>query len=278
MKIKTILVTGHAGFIGSSLTARLLADGLKVIGVDNFNDYYDQKQKEENVDKFKKNKLFTEYRIDITDYENLKKILKKEKVELVIHLAARAGVRPSIENPKLYYRVNVKGTENLLKLCKRFKVSRFIFASSSSVYGEQEKIPFAEADNLNGLQVSPYAKTKKEAEELCLKYSQQFKIQMTVLRFFTVYGPKGRPDMAPFIFTKNILHNQPITRFGDGSSSRDYTYIDDIVEGIIKAIKIPFKFEIINLGNNQPVKLNQFIKTIEDLTNKTFKIIYYKKK
>ena len=270
--MKTVLVTGHAGFIGSHLTAKLLKKSFKVIGVDNFNAYYDPKRKEKNVKEFKKNRNFKEYKVDITDFEKLKKVFKENKIDLIVHLAARAGVRPSIKNPELYKKVNVKGTENLLKIAKEFKINQFVYASSSSVYGEQEKIPFSETDPVKN-QVSPYAKTKKQAEELCLKYAKEYGIKMTVLRFFTVYGPAGRPDMAPYIFTRKMLKNETITKFGEGDSSRDYTYIDDIVQGIIKAIEKPFEFEIINLGNNQPVKLNDFIKTLERLIDKKAKII-----
>ncbi len=270
--MRKVLVTGQAGFIGSSLTKRLLSQGYRVIGVDNFNDYYDPEQKQKNVAEFKANENYQECRVDITDNQALAKVFVDNQIEVVVHLAARAGVRPSIKQPKLYYRVNVVGTKNLLELAVKHKVKQFIQASSSSVYGEQEKVPFSENDKLDK-PVSPYAETKLEAEKLCQEYAKKTGMMITVLRFFTVYGPKGRPDMVPYLFTEKVLKNKPITRFGDGSTSRDYTYIDDIVEGILLAIEKPFKFEIINLGNNKPVKLSQFIKTIEDLTNKTFKII-----
>ncbi len=274
--MKRVLVTGHAGFIGSHLSKRLLSLGYKVVGVDNYNDYYNPKTKLKNIAEFKNRDGFKEYKLDITDKEKLEKVFKKifeeEKIQVVVHLAARAGVRPSIEKPKLYQRVNVEGTKNLLELAVKSKVKQFVYASSSSVYGNQEKIPFLETDKLDK-PVSPYAETKLKAEKLCQEYAQKSGMLMTVLRFFTVYGPKGRPDMAPFLFTKKILENKSITRFGDGSTSRDYTYIDDIVEGIVQAIEKPFKFEVINLGNNQPVKLSQFIESIEDLTNKKAKII-----
>ena len=270
--MKKVLVTGHAGFIGSNLTQRLLSMGYRVVGVDNYNDYYDPKIKRGNVKEFKNHENFTEHRIDITDKKALVKVFEDNQIEVIIHIAARAGVRPSIENPELYEKVNVSGTKNLLDLAVKHKVKQFVFASSSSVYGEQEKIPFSESDKLDR-PVSPYAETKLKAENLCQDYANKHGLLMTVLRFFTVYGPKGRPDMAPYLFTKKVLENTPITRFGDGSTSRDYTYIDDIVEGIVKSIEKPFEFEIINLGNNQPVKLSQFIEIIEDLTNKKAKII-----
>ncbi|MEK7623017.1 MAG: GDP-mannose 4,6-dehydratase [Patescibacteria group bacterium] len=270
MNNQTVLVTGNAGFIGSNLTKKLLALGYRVIGVDNFNDYYNPLIKERNIAEFKKN--FKQYCLDILDKEKLKLIFDNEKPKIIIHLAARAGVRPSLLNPELYYQVNVEGTKNLLKLAKKFAVKQFIFASSSSVYGNQTKVPFSETDKL-GKPVSPYAETKLKGEELCRQLSQATNISTTCLRFFTVYGPSGRPDMAPYLFTRAILNNQPIIRYGDGSTERDYTFIDDIVSGIIAAMQKQLKYEIINLGNNQPVKLNTFIKLIETIIGKTAKII-----
>lgn len=261
-------MTGNAGFIGSNLTKRLLKLGNKVVGIDNFNDYYDPKRKEENIAEFKLNPNFTQERVDILNKEKLELIFSQNKPEIIIHLAARAGVRPSLKNPKLYWQVNVVGTKNLLDLAKKYSVKQFIQASSSSVYGNQTKIPFSETDKL-AKPVSPYAETKLKAEALCREYS----FPITVLRFFTVYGPKGRPDMAPYLFTKRVLEGKTITRFGDGSTSRDYTYIEDIVEGIIKAIDHPLAYEIINLGNNQPVKLNDFISVVEKITKKKAKIM-----
>lgn len=270
MNNQTVLVTGNAGFIGSNLTKKLLALGYRVIGVDNFNDYYNPLIKERNIAEFKKN--FKQYCLDILDKEKLKLIFDNEKPKIIIHLAARAGVRPSLLNPELYYQVNVEGTKNLLKLAKKFAVKQFIFASSSSVYGNQTKVPFSETDKL-GKPVSPYAETKLKGEELCRQLSQATNISTTCLRFFTVYGPSGRPDMAPYLFTRAILNNQPIIRYGDGSTERDYTFIDDIVSGIIAAMQKQLKYEIFNLGNNQPVKLNTFIKLIETIIGKTAKII-----
>lgn len=263
--MKKVLVTGHAGFIGSSLVEKLLNLGYSVVGLDNFNDYYDPKQKERNVRPFSQNKNYREYKLDILDKDKLEKVFKKSQFEVIVHLAARAGVRPSILNPDLYEQVNVVGTKNILEMAVKYKVKQLVMASSSSVYGNQAKIPFSENDQLDK-PVSPYAETKLKAEELCQENAEEHGLMVTVLRFFTVYGPKGRPDMAPYLFTKKILNNQSITRFGDGTSSRDYTYIDDIVRGIVKALEKPFSFEIINLGNNQPVELNQFIETIEELT------------
>ena len=270
--MKKVLLTGHAGFIGSSLAEELLKLGYIVIGVDNYNDYYDPKQKERNTINFKKNKNFSEYRVDITNKKVLSQAFIDNDIDVVVHLAARAGVRPSIENPELYKQVNIEGTKNILDLMQKFNVKQLVFASSSSVYGNQEKIPFSESDVL-GKPVSPYAETKLEGERLCKEVADNHGVLMTLLRFFTVYGPKGRPDMAPYLFTKKILKGESITRFGDGSTERDYTFIDDIVAGVILAIKKPQKFEIINLGNNQPVTLSKFIATIEKITGKKAKIV-----
>jgi len=270
-KVTTVLVTGNAGFIGSHLAQALLEKDYKVIGIDNFNDYYSPKIKEENISGFKDNRNFKQYKINILDVKKLEKVFQDSKIDLIVHLAARAGVRPSLENPELYEKVNVQGTKNLLEITKKFNIKRFIFGSSSSVYGVQEKIPFSEDDILQK-PVSPYAETKLKGEKLCKEYAKKYGIKMTILRFFTVYGPKGRPDMAPYLFTEKILKEDRIIKFGDGSSSRDYTYVDDIVAGIIRAIEKPFKFEIFNLGNSKPVSLNDFIALVEKLTDKKAKI------
>lgn len=266
--LKKILVTGNAGFIGSNLTKKLLQLNYQVAGIDNFNNYYNPQIKEKNIAEFIQLANFQQFRTDILDFPALTQIFKTFQPEIVIHLAARAGVRPSLLNPELYHQVNVDGTENLLKLAKKYPVKQFIFASSSSVYGNQTKIPFSETDKL-AKPVSPYAETKIEGEKLCQRYN----FPITVLRFFTVYGPCGRPDMAPYLFTEAILKGKPITRYGDGSTSRDYTYVDDIISGITAAIDKPLTYEIINLGNNQPITLNKFIETIEALTGKKAKIV-----
>ncbi|MBW2990325.1 GDP-mannose 4,6-dehydratase [Candidatus Woesearchaeota archaeon] len=262
-----ILLTGCAGFIGSHVSEALLERGDSVIGVDNINDYYDVKIKKGNLEILKNHDNFTFYKEDIRNYEDLKKIFEKEKPEKVVHIAARAGVRPSIEQPLLYEEVNVKGTTNLLDLAKEHKVKSFVFASSSSVYGNQEKIPFSETDKVDN-PISPYAATKKSAELLCRKYHDLYNMKITCLRFFTVYGPRGRPDMAPYKFTKLIMEGKPVPRYGNGTTKRDYTYITDIVKGVVSAIDKELEFEIINLGNNKPVVLNDFIKVIEQATGK----------
>lgn len=266
-----ILVTGCAGFIGSHLTNRLLVDGLEVIGIDNFNNYYDPKIKEENLNQAIKFKNFKLYRDDILNFEALSKIFKSERPQKVIHLAARAGVRPSIANPSLYTEVNVLGTVNLLKLSVDFKIKQFIFGSSSSVYGQSKRLPFTENDPCEAI-ISPYGASKRAAEFFVESFYRSFGLKCTILRLFTVYGPRGRPDMAPALFTQAILTGRLLRQFGEGTTSRDYTYIDDIVDGIIRAIDCNFNFEIINLGNNHPVSLNQFIATLETLIGKRAKI------
>ena len=269
--MKKILVTGCAGFIGSHLVDRLLANNHKVIGVDNFNDYYDPKIKKKNLESALRLKSFKLYRWDILDFSLLTKIFKSERLEKVIHLAARAGVRPSIESPLLYGKVNVGGTVNLLKMSVDFKVNQFIFCSSSSVYGESKRLPFTEDDPCENI-ISPYGSSKRAAEFWVESFFHSYGLKSVILRFFTVYGPRGRPDMAPALFAKAILSGKTINQFGDGFSSRDYTYIDDIIDGIVRACYKNFDFEIINLGNNHPVKLSVFVKTLEKIIGKKAKI------
>jgi len=262
-----ILVTGCAGFIGSHVAEALLLRGDTVIGIDNINDYYDPAKKEKNLEILKKHKKFVFYKEDIRNYDNLKRIFIRENPDKVVHLAARAGVRASIQNPLLYQEVNIRGTLNLLELAKNSKAKSFVFASSSSVYGNQEKTPFSE-DNDVSTPISPYAATKRAGELLCYTYHHLYNTSITCLRFFTVYGPRGRPDMAPYKFTKLIIEGKPVPRYGDGTTKRDYTYITDIVKGVIAAIDKELSFEIINLGNNKPVMLNDFIRVIEEATHR----------
>ncbi|MEM4755593.1 MAG: GDP-mannose 4,6-dehydratase [Candidatus Woesearchaeota archaeon] len=266
-KQKTILVTGGAGFIGSHVADALLARNDKVIVVDNFNDYYDPKQKEENVKHNLKNKNYVLYRLDILDFEKLLAVCKKHPIDVIVHLAARAGVRPSIAQPRLYYEVNVLGTLNVLECARTCSIKQVIFASSSSVYGNRKKGPFKETDRVD-TPISPYAATKKAGEELCYVYYHLYGINCTCLRFFTVYGPRGRPDMAPYLFTKAIEEGKPITVYGDGSSKRDYTPIQAVVEGVLAAIDKTLGYEIIHLGNGKPITLNQFIAQIEQRVGK----------
>jgi UDP-glucuronate 4-epimerase len=269
--MKKILVTGCAGFIGSNLVDKLLAENYDVVGIDNFNDYYDPKIKEDNLRSAKNNKNFKLMRGDIVDLKFLQSVFLSEKPERVIHLAARAGVRPSIEDPSVYTEVNVLGTVNLLKLSVDSKIDHFIFGSSSAVYGNSPDVPFSEDDLCQNI-ISPYASSKRSAEFFIETFSKNYGLSCTGLRFFTVYGERGRIDMAPAKFTRALLSGKEITQYGDGSASRDYTYVGDIIEGILKALKYKFSFEIINLGNNHPVALSTFIKILEKVTGKKAKI------
>ncbi len=266
-----ILVTGGAGFIGSHVCEALLEKGISVACIDNFNDYYNPEFKEENISKCLKNRNFKLHRIDITNIEDLRAIFKKNRIEKIVHLAARAGVRSSIEQPLLYENVNVLGTLNMLIMAKEFEAENFVFGSSSSIYGNTKNIPFSESEKTDS-PVSPYAATKKSGELMCHAYSHMYNIPITCLRLFTVYGPRGRPDMAPYKFTELIYKNKELEMFGDGKTKRDYTYIKDIVDGILAAVDKEFKFEIINLGNSKPVELRQFISIIEENLGKRAKI------
>jgi len=263
-----LLVTGAAGFIGSHLCEKLL-EKHKVVGFDNFCDFYDPKIKFDNLKKCLKDDNFILHETDIRDKEQLSEIFSKYDFQTVIHLAAMAGVRPSIEDPQLYTEVNINGTVNLLEECKKHKIRNFIFASSSSVYGNNKKIPFSESDNVD-FPISPYAATKKAGELICHTYHHLEKISVICLRFFTVYGPRQRPDLAIYKFSQKILDNESIPVFGDGSTQRDYTYIDDIIDGIDKSlnyIRSGNHFEIFNLGESQTITLNEMISTIERTLN-----------
>lgn len=261
-----VLVTGGAGFIGSNLCDKLLEQGEEVICVDNFNDYYNPERKRENIKSAQLNPNFKLYEADIRDKNALDHVFK-EDIEVVVHLAARAGVRPSIADPQLYEDVNIRGTLNLLEQARINGVNQFIFGSSSSVYGNAKNVPFSE-DQDTSKPVSPYAATKKAGETLCHTHHHLYGINVTCLRFFTVYGPRGRPDMAPYLFTDAIYKEQPLIMFGDGSARRDYTYIDDIISGILKSLETSLSFEIINLGNSNTVTLKEFISIIERVVGK----------
>jgi UDP-glucuronate 4-epimerase len=262
-----ILVTGGAGFIGSHVCEKLISAGHKVICVDNFNDYYNPQIKENNVSEIRKDRNFILFRNDILKNDLLEYIFLNNSIDLVIHLAARAGVRPSIANARLYEEVNVRGTINLLECCKKFGVRRFVFASSSSVYGGNKKVPFSEEDNVDH-PVSPYAATKKAGELICYTYSHLFDLNIFCYRFFTVYGPRQRPEMAIHKFTGLIQSGKPIDVYGNGMSSRDYTYIDDITDTLTGNIDNMKGYEIFNLGNSRPVKLEELIGLIESVTGK----------
>lgn len=260
-----ILVTGSAGFIGWKVAHKLLEEGHTVIGLDNLNDYYDVRLKEYRLNTLKEHSNFTFYRVDIENINELKEIFKKHKIDAVINEAARAGVRYSIENPYVYFTTNANGVLNLLELCKEFGVNKFIQASTSSLYAGQP-MPFREDLPVN-TPISPYAASKKASEVLCYTYHYLYGIDVSIVRYFTVYGPAGRPDMSIFRFIKWIMEGKPIELFGDGTQTRDFTYIDDIAEGTVKALK-PLGFEIINLGNNNPHKLSEVIELIENFTGK----------
>lgn len=260
-------ITGGAGFIGSTLAEKLLAKDNKIIVLDNFCDYYDPKIKEKNIQPFQNNKNFILYRGDIRDEKNLNKIFENNKIDTIIHLAAMAGVRPSIENPLLYQEVNGMGTQNILESAKKYGVKNLILASSSSVYGNCKETPFRE-DMIVDYAISPYAATKKANEVMAHVYHHLYNMNIMMLRFFTVYGPKQRPDLAINKFTRLMLNNEEIPMFGDGSTSRDYTFVDDIIDGIIRSVNYLKNnknvYEIINLGNNNPVSLKEMITTISN--------------
>jgi UDP-glucuronate 4-epimerase len=257
-----VLVTGGAGFIGSHLIEKLLSENKNIICFDNFNDYYEPKIKLSNIAGCMDNPNFVLIEGDIRDTDSLNSLFKTHNITEVVHLAARAGVRPSLEHPMLYQDVNVKGTINLLEIVRIYGVRNFIFGSSSSVYGINSKVPFNENDKIDK-PVSPYAATKRAAELLCFTYHHLYDIPITCLRFFTVYGPRQRPDMAIHKFTNLIDQGKEITMFGDGKSKRDYTYVADIIDGIVTALYNPFGFEIFNLGDSKTVELQYLISLIE---------------
>jgi nucleoside-diphosphate-sugar epimerase len=270
---KTILVTGCAGFIGWKVSQLLLEMNKHVIGVDNINDYYDPALKQWRLKTLKTFPGFSFYRVDISDYKKLQKIFLENKIDAVINLAARAGVRASVEDPWVYLDTNTKGTLNLLECCKDHKVKKFVLASTSSLYASLD-MPFKETSKTD-TPLAPYSATKKGAEALCHAYHYLYGIDITVLRYFTVYGPAGRPDMSIFKFVKNMDAGKPIPLFGDGTQTRDFTYIDDIADGTIRALK-PVGYEIINLGSDHPVKLNYVIGLLEKHLGKKAKIKRFK--
>lgn len=267
---KTILVTGGAGFIGSHLSKKLIDLGYRVLIVDNFSSYYDPKLKEERIKKLLLGRKFKLYRTDIRDLDSLRKVFLENKIDLICHLAAQAGVRYSLVNPFIYEETNVRGTLNLLDLAKEFKIKGFIFVSSSSVYGGSKKIPFSEKDPIQK-PISLYAATKKAAESLVFSYHHLYKIPCTILRYFSVYGPFWRPDLALCKFARAISSGRPIDVYNFGRMKRDFTYVDDIVDGTILALEKNYPFEIFNLGNNKAVSLNYFINSIEKLLGKKAK-------
>lgn len=272
-----ILVTGGAGFIGFHLSKRLLSDGFEVIGYDNLNDYYDVNLKFARLEILKKYQKFTFIKGDLADKDALFSLFTEYKPEIVVNLGAQAGVRYSITNPDVYIDSNIIGFFNILEACRSNPVKHLLFASSSSVYGNQKKTPFSTEDNVDH-PISLYAATKKSNELMAFTYSHLYKIPATGLRFFTVYGPFGRPDMAYFSFTNKIIKGEPIKIFNNGDMYRDFTYVDDIVEGICNMLECPPKedkngdrYKVYNIGNNKPEKLMYFIETLEKAIGRTAK-------
>ncbi len=273
---KKILITGSAGFIGFHLSLKLLKNRFRVIGIDNYNSYYDVNLKKARNSILKKYKNYSFKKVDIRNYKSLEKIFKKNKIDIVINLAAQAGVRYSLVNPKSYIENNIVGFFNMIENTKNYKIKKFVYASTSSIYGMQKKFPFKENFNTDR-PIQLYAATKKSNEVIAASYNHLFKINTIGLRFFTVYGPWGRPDMALSYFTKNIIKGKPIRIFNMGKHERDFTYIDDIVNGILKITlrkKNNSKNEILNIGNGKKVSLLRYIDLIEKYLNKKAKKKY----
>lgn len=280
-----ILVTGSAGFIGMHVCQELLAQGHAVIGIDNLNDYYDVQLKQDRLNLLGGNQRFINFNLDIADFEALRASVIELKPTHVVHLAAQAGVRYSIQNPHIYTQSNLLGFANMLELVRELQVKKFLFASSSSVYGANKKVPFSETDHTD-YPISYYAATKKANELMAYSYSHLYKIPTVGLRFFTVYGPWGRPDMSPMIFTKAIIENSPIKVFNHGNMSRDFTYIDDVVKAVTlcldkeevaladfdqKQINLDASnppYQVMNVGNDAPIKLEAYISVLEDVIGK----------
>jgi UDP-glucuronate 4-epimerase len=262
--MKNLLITGGAGFIGSHLVDRLLASNVeRITVVDDFNDFYNPSIKHDNIREHLKDPRYRIHEIDIRDAAALEQIFKGSNFDCVVHLAARAGVRPSLSEPQLYTETNINGTVNLLELARQHNIKQFVFGSSSSVYGINAKVPFSEEDPIRQ-PISPYAATKGAAELLCHTYSHLYGLRCVCLRFFTVYGPRQRPDLAIHKFAKLISQHKPIPVFGDGTTRRDYTYVDDIIDGITAAIHYDKSiYEVINLGESRTVELRELISLLE---------------
>ena len=269
--MRTVLITGVAGFIGSHLAEKLLARGDRVVGFDNFNTYYDPAIKRGNIAGPLAHGAFSLYESDICDADAVDHVFARERPDVVVHLAARAGVRPSIQDPNLYHRVNVIGGQHILDACRAHPVSHLVFASSSSVYGGSTETPFRE-DNPVMRPVSPYAATKRMNELQAHVYSHLYGLHVSMLRFFTVYGPRQRPDMAIHKFTRRILDGEPVPMFGEGDTRRDYTYIDDCIDGVVRAVDHRFRYEIFNLGENHTTALHELIALVERHTGRSAKI------
>jgi UDP-glucuronate 4-epimerase len=272
MPVSKVLVTGAAGFIGSHLCERLLSQGWIVIGVDNFDDFYDPQIKRRNIQNCTKNNNFQLIQADIRDVAAMDKAIGSG-VDIIIHLAAKAGVRPSIAQPLLYTDVNINGTTVLLEAARLHKVSKFIFGSSSSVYGNNKKVPFSEDDKVD-FPISPYAATKKAGELICHTYHHLYVMDITCLRLFTVYGPRQRPDLAIHKFATLIQNDKPIPIYGNGSMMRDFTYIDDVIDGIVAAMDKCKGYNIYNLGCSHPITVNDLVAEIEKALGKNAKRQY----
>lgn len=290
-KGKVYFITGAAGFIGSQLAKRLLDEGCTVIGLDNMNDYYDVNLKKARLDRITKYDKFKFFQVSLEDKESLEKIFKENKIDIVINLAAQAGVRYSITNPDTYIQANIVGFLNVLEVCRYNKIEHLVYASSSSVYGMNEDMPFSVHQNIDH-PMSLYAATKKSNELMAHTYSHLYNLPTTGLRFFTVYGPWGRPDMALFLFTDAIINDKPIKVFNNGKMKRDFTYVDDIVEGVVRLLNNPPRenkdwdkmnpdpgtssapYKVYNIGNNSPVELMDFIESIEKHIGKEAKKEY----
>ena len=265
-----VLVTGGAGFIGSHLVQKLLACGHQVVILDDFNDFYDPQIKHGNIAEFAADVAV--YHVDLRDGDSVRNLFDREKIDVIMHLAARAGVRPSIQQPRLYYDTNVTGTLHLLESARVTGIERFVFASSSSVYGASKTIPFSENEHLTQT-LSPYAATKVAGEFLCSTYSHLYNLRVVALRYFTVYGPRQRPDLAIHQFTRRIYAGQAIDQFGDGTTRRDYTYIDDVIHGTVAALQYEGPlFDIFNLGESDTIQLKDLIAAIENALGKKAKI------
>ena len=269
----TLLITGAAGFIGSHLCDYFIENTEEtIVGIDNYNNFYDPSIKRNNIAHLSGNKRFHCIKGDILDKKLLEKIFQEHNITEVIHLAAWAGVRPSIENPDIYYQVNIIGTLNLLNLAKDYKINRFLAASSSSVYGNNKKVPFSETDSVDH-PISPYAATKKTNELMCYNYHHLYQIPIACIRFFTVYGPRQRPEMAIHKFTRLMYEDKEIPVFNNGNCLRDFTYIDDIIQGIVAIYKHPhLKYDIVNLGESQTISTLDLIKLIEKHTGQIAKL------
>ncbi len=272
--MKTIVVTGGAGAIGSNLIAKLLShkNKYRVICVDNLNDFYDLKFKLFNIRLFRKNQNFVFRKVDIRDLVAMKRVFKKEKPEYIIHLAAKANTRLAVDEAHDYRSNNIDGTINMLELAREYRIKNFVFASSSSVYGNKNKIPFNEDDHTD-YPLSPYGVTKKTGELLAYTYHHNFGLNITCLRFFTVYGENNRPDMVMYQWADNILNDRPIKISSNGQRKRDYTYVGDIVDGIIRALNKPLGYEVINLGNSSPVSLKELLAIFEKVSDKKATVV-----